>query len=136
MHQIFYIQVSSIHMHLDLKCVFCSSWIDKINKLWSLWDTQSLWNCWNGWTITKWILFLNEHISNQETLLQSPCKNKMEGGGNEFNTYTGCPCDLSLNINFRLFILNRQTRNFSLVLNKSIKYWNCSYRVTITFNFN
>ena len=67
-------------------------------------DTQSLWNCWNGWTITKWILFLNEHISNQETLLQSPGKNKMEGGGNEFNTYTGCPCDLSSNINFSLFI--------------------------------
>ena len=42
----------------------------------------------------KWILFLNEHISNQETLLQCPCKNKMEGGGNEFNSCTGCPCDL------------------------------------------
>ena len=28
----------------------------------------------------------------------------MEGGGNEFNTYIGCPCDSKLNINFSLFI--------------------------------
>ena len=45
----------------------------------------------------------NNYISNQETLLQSPCKNKIKGGGNEFNTYTGCPYDLSSNINFSLF---------------------------------